>query len=158
MEYWLILGGFLALAGIVGSIIPALPGPTLSFGALLVLYFAKGPDVISITSLILFGISMLILIALDYLAPLVGAKVFGATKRGIIGALIGGILGIIFFPPFGIFPGSFLGAVVAESLHGKKPKEALRAGIGTFLGSVAMTILQTIFSIFVAVYFFLKLL
>jgi uncharacterized protein len=157
MEYWLILGGFLAFAGIAGSLIPALPGPTLSFGALLILYFIEGQDVISISSLIFFGVSMLILIALDYFAPLVGAKFFGATKKGLIGALIGGILGIIFFPPFGIFLGSFLGAVLAESLNGKKPEEALRAGVGTFLGSVAMIVLQTIFAIFVAVYFFLKL-
>lgn len=157
MEYWLILGVILAIIGIVGSFIPALPGPSLSFGALLVLYLVKGTNVISIQILLFFGFTMIILIALDYLAPIVGAKVFGATKRGLIGAFIGGILGIFIFPPFGIFIGSFFGAVIAESLNGKDMAGALKAGMGTLLGSVTVMVSQVIFSVVVAIYFLVKL-
>ena len=157
MEYWLIFGVILILAGIIGSFIPVLPGPSLSFGALLVLYFVKGAEVISVQTLFLFGFVMLFLIAMDYLAPVMGAKVFGATKKGLIGAIIGGVFGIFFLPPLGIFIGSFLGAVIGESLNGKRAGQALRAGIGTLLGSVAVMIFQAIFSIVVAIYFLIKL-
>ncbi len=157
MEYWLILGVILALAGIVGSFIPALPGPSLSFGALLILYLVKGANIISVQTLFLFGFAMLILIALDYFAPIFGAKVFGATRKGLIGAFIGGFLGVLFFPPLGIFIGSFFGAVIAEILNGKRAEDALRAGVGTLLGSVAVMIFQVIFSVVVAIYFLIKL-
>lgn len=148
---------FWFLAGIVGSIIPALPGPILSFGALLILYFTKGAEIFPTLSLILFGIAMVVLVGMDYLAPIVGARMFGATKRGIIGALIGGFVGILLFPPLGIFIGPFIGAVIAEILGGKKIEGALKAGVGTFLGSMSVMIFQVSFSIFVAVYFFTKL-
>lgn len=157
MEYLLILGCLLVLAGVVGSFIPVLPGPAFSFLALLILYFVKGADIMSIQTLFLFGFMMIILAILDYLAPIVGAKTFGATKKGLVGAFIGSILGVFFFPPLGIFFGSFLGAVVAETLNGKILKDALRAGVGTFLGSMAVIVLQVFFSVFVAIYFMIKL-
>lgn len=156
MEYWLILGVILALLGVIGSLVPALPGPTLSFISLLILYFVKGSEVFPTSLLIIFGMTMFILVLLDYLAPIFGAKMFGATRKGVVGACIGGLLGIFLFPPFGVFVGSFLGAVMAELLGGKQIEKALRAGVGTFLGSIFVLISQTIFSIVVVIYFLLK--
>jgi hypothetical protein len=152
----LIIGAVLVLSGIVGSIMPAMPGPLLGFLGLVCLHFGK-PETISISSLIVFGALVLFLILIDYLVPILGAKFSGAGKNGLFGALLGSLIGVIHFPPLGIFIGAFLGAVAGELIGGKKPPQALKAGVGTLIGSVSMIILQTIFSLFLAVYFFIKL-
>lgn len=157
MSAWLIFGIVLVILGIIGSIVPALPGPVFSFIALLILYFEKGSDIFPTFSLSIFALAMTILVLLDYLAPIVGAKFFKATKNGIWGAVIGGFLGMIFFPPLGIFIGPFVGAVAGELLGGKKLEHAFKAGVGTFLGSITVLIFQVVFSIVVAIYFFMKL-
>ena len=157
MEYLIVIGAILALVGIIGSILPSIPGPTLSFVALLLLFFAKGAETIPVSSLVIFGVVTLLLILLDYLAPIVGAKYFGATKLGIIGAVLGLLLGATLLFPWGIVIGPFVGAMIGEMSGGKKLGLAMRAGIGTILGSVAMVVFQTAFSIFIASYFFLKL-
>lgn len=157
MTYLIIIGALLALVGIVGSIVPALPGPIFSFVALLLLFFAKGPEAISIFSLTMFGIATALLAVLDYLAPIAGARFFGATKIGLIGALIGTIIGAAVFFPWGIILGPFIGALIGEIVGGKKVTKAIRAGTGTFFGTVATTVFQVMFSIVAAIYFFVKL-
>jgi|WetSurMetagenome_2_1015567.scaffolds.fasta_scaffold651328_1 uncharacterized protein len=156
MNYLIVIGAILAVLGIVGSVIPALPGPVLSYIGLILLYFAK-PGAVSIWSLAIFGIAMIVLTVIDYVAPLIGAKLSGASRKGLVGSIAGSIVGIVFFPPLGIFIGALLGAFLGEIVAGKEPKKALKAGIGTLFGSLSVIILQTIFSLILAVYFFLKL-
>lgn len=156
METILIIASILVVLGIVGSIVPALPGPVLGYIGLVILYFSK-PGSVSVLSLAIFGIAMLILIIIDYVAPILGAKFSGASRNGLIGAITGSILGIIFFPPLGIFIGALIGAFLGELLSGKEPENALKAGIGTILGSLSVIILQTFFAIALAIYFFIKL-
>ena len=152
----IIVGAILTVLGIVGSFIPALPGPIFGYIGLILLYFGK-PGAISIWSLVIFGIAMLILSLIDYLAPILGAKLSGSSKKGLIGSIAGSLIGIIFFSPLGIFIGALVGAFLGEIIAGKAPEEAVKAGIGTIFGSLAVIILQTIFSLVVAVYFFMKL-
>jgi uncharacterized protein YqgC (DUF456 family) len=111
-----------------------------------------------ISSLILFGVLMLILIVFDYLAPILGARFFGASKKGIWGAVIGAVLGIVFFPPLGVFLGAFIGAVAGEAYGGKEGAEAFKSGVGVLIGSAFMLALQIIYSVSVAIYFFFKIL
>lgn len=144
------------ILGIIGSIIPVMPGPIFSFIGLVLLYFGK-PDSISIFSLAIFGAIMVILIIADYVAPILGAKFSGASKSGLIGAVLGCLVGIVFFPPMGMFIGAFIGSVIGEMADGKKSMGAVKAGVGTLLGSVFMIILQAIFSVFAVIYFFIKL-
>ena len=157
METLIIIGGVLVILGIIGSIVPAMPGPFLSFVGLLLLFFAGGREAVSVGALILFGSLMVILSIIDYAAPILGAKFFGASRKGIWGAIIGGFLGIVFFPPLGIFLGALLGAVIGEMSTGKQLSEATRAGIGVIVGSVSVIILQTIFALAAAIYFFVKI-
>ncbi len=157
MNTLIIVGSILAVLAIIGSILPAMPGPLLSFISLLLLYFAKGTETISILTLVIFGIAMVLLALMDYLGPILGAKFSGSTKKGIWGAVIGAFLGIIFFPPFGIFLGALLGAVLGEMASGKKFDQAIKAGIGVLLGSFLTIFLQTVFSVVTAVYFFWKI-
>ena len=73
---------------------------------------------------------------LDYIVPVAGARKYGASKLGVWGSVIGMIIGLVFFPPLGIFVGAFVGAVLGEFITGKKGSEALRAGWGVFVGTM----------------------
>ena len=73
---------------------------------------------------------------IDYIATLLGAKTLGATWRGMLGALVGLILGLIMFPPFGLILGPFVGAVVFEWAFGREIREASKAGVGAVAGVI----------------------
>jgi len=151
--FLLSLGFLFALAGIAGSVLPVIPGPPLSFISLLIISFEKDWQAFSFITnetlfLIIPGIIDIGLIILDYLIRAIGAKKFGASKWGIVGSIIGMIIGI-FFGPFGIFIGAFLGAIAGELISGKKGNDAIKIGIGTFLGNLAGTAMKLSFGIFV---------
>lgn len=156
METLTIIGSILVILGIVGSILPALPGPALSYIGLVLLFFAK-PEAVSLWSLIIFGLTMIVIIVINYAAPILGAKFSGASRKGLAGAIVGCLLGVVFFPPLGIFIGAFLGAFLGELIGGKEMGKALIAGLGTLFGSLFVIILQTAYAVILAVYFFLKL-
>jgi uncharacterized protein YqgC (DUF456 family) len=73
---------------------------------------------------------------MDYLATIYGAKRFGATKKGMAGAIIGGLIGLFFNLP-GIILGPFIGASLFELLGGRKWRESMFAGLGATLGLFA---------------------
>jgi hypothetical protein len=79
---------------------------------------------------------------LDFVIPLIGSRQFGASKYGIWGCGIGAVLGAVFLPPLGILIGPFLGGVIGELVYGKTNREALRAGLGAFLGFLAGTVIS----------------
>lgn len=153
--FWLAL--LLMIAGVIGSVLPVVPGPILSFAGLLVYYIFQENEILTLWPLIFFGLGMLFLVVADYLLPLLGVKFLGASKKGQWGAIIGALLGIVFFPPLGIFIGALLGAIVGEIYHGKEPQEAVKAGIGVVTGSVVAIFLQVIFSLSILAYFLFKI-
>lgn len=130
----MILGLVLAVIGLVGCLLPVIPGPPLSFLALIILSYAKNWEAFSGTFLVVMGVLTIIVVALDYVVPAGGAKKYGASKTGVAGAMIGMFVGLFFLPPFGLFIGAFLGALVGELIARKGGKEALRAGWGVFVG------------------------
>lgn len=121
------------LLGLIGSILPALPGTPLVFLAAIGhrLYFGEA----SASNLVLgvLGGLMVISLIFDFMASALGAKKFGATWRGAVGAVIGGLVGLFFAIP-GIILGPFLGAMLFEMLGDKEFKEAARAGLGASVG------------------------
>lgn len=157
MDTLLIIGSILAIVGIIGSIIPALPGPILGYGALILLYVSRGTDGITPVSLGTFGVFLALVTIIGYVAPIWGARFSGASRRGVWGAVAGSILGLILFMPLGLFLGAFLGAVAGELSTGKDSSAALKAGIGTLLGSVMVIFLQTLFALVMAGYYFYAL-
>jgi len=157
MDTLLIIGSVLMVLGIIGSIVPVMPGPVFSLAGLVLLYVGK-PDSISILSLVIFGSVVVMLVVADYVAPILGAKFSGASRKGLFGAILGCLVGIIFFPPIGMFIGAFVGAIIGEMADGKESTKAVKAGIGTLLGSLFTIILQTVFAIFAAIYFVINLL
>jgi hypothetical protein len=156
MDTFIIIGAVLIVFGIIGSILPAMPGPFFSFLGIMMLFFSQENDA-SLTAVIVFGAAMAILMILDYVVPIAGAKYAGAGKRGIWGAIFGAIIGLIFFPPLGIFIGAIFGAVAGEMTGGKKILEAVRAGAGVAIGSFSVMALQVIYSLAAAAYFVIKL-
>ena len=121
------------LAGLVGSVVPGLPGTPLILVAAIGhrLYFGDA-SASNLVLGVLVGLTIVSL-AFDFLATVLGAKKFGATWRGALGALIGGIVGLFFSLP-GIILGPFLGAMLFEMLGDKEFKKAAHAGLGAMLG------------------------
>jgi len=154
MEYLLItIGILLLLGGIAGCVLPLIPGPPLSFTALMLLHFTPGYGFSNRFLLIWAGITVIVTL-IDYWVPVWGAKKFGASRPGIRGSIIGLVIGLIFFPPFGIIIGPFAGAVIGELLSGKNTPHALRAGFGSFAGFLAGVLLKLVASGMMTWYFF----
>ncbi|MFH1349579.1 MAG: DUF456 domain-containing protein [Pseudomonadota bacterium] len=141
----IILGLLVALAGFVGCVFPIIPGPPLSFLALLILSLAKNWEPFSTTFLMVMAGLTILVTGLDYVVSALGAKKHGASKMGVWGSIVGMFLGIFVFPPFGMFMGAILGALVGELLAGKAGKEALRAGWGVLLGNIMGMVLKLAF-------------
>jgi uncharacterized protein YqgC (DUF456 family) len=158
MDYFLIgLGILFLILGILGGVLPVLPGPPLSYVALLLLHFTTKYQ-FTTQFLITWAIITIVVYVLDYLIPAWGTKKFGGSKRGVWGSIIGLIIGLFFFPPVGIIIGPFAGAVIAEVTGGKNHKAALKAGLGSFIGFLAGTMLKLIVSGMMAWYFFAEIL
>ena len=149
----IIIGLILAIAGMVGCILPIIPGPILSFSALILLSWIKSWQSFSQTFLIVMGILTGLLLLLDYVAPALGAKKYGASKRGLWGSAIGMLIGIFFIPPWGMIVGAFIGALVGELAAGKSGRKALRAGWGILIGNVLVIGLKLAFTAVVLFYY-----
>src|SRR4051794_17367966 len=109
--------------GLIGSVLPGIPSTPLVLLTAIGhrLYF--GPASISNLFLVCLVLLTIFSLVLDYLATLFGARKLGATWRGLVGALLGGIIGL-FFAPIGILLGPFLGALVFELVSGRDFSDA----------------------------------
>ncbi|MCD6354998.1 MAG: DUF456 domain-containing protein [Prolixibacteraceae bacterium] len=153
MDYVLIALGVILLAGgILGCVLPVIPGPPLSYIGLLLLHFTERYS-FSTKFLLIWAIITAIVYALDFIIPAWGTKKFGGSKRGVWGSIIGLIAGLFFFPPVGIILGPFIGAVVGELTVGKESGAALKSGFGSFLGFLTGTLLKLITSGMMTWYF-----
>jgi uncharacterized protein YqgC (DUF456 family) len=150
-----VLGTICIIVGILGSLLPVLPGPPISYAGLLLLHFTRFAQ-FGTRFLLMFGVLTVVVAVLDYVVPVWGTKKFGGSRYGTWGAAIGVLIGIFFGPP-GIIIGPFLGAVLGEILYGKKSNEAFRAGFGSFIGFITGVIMKLILSVVIAFYFFKEL-
>lgn len=148
----IILGIVLLLAGLIGCLLPVLPGPPLSFLALLMLQFTPWGD---FSGRFLWGAAAVALLVtlLDYVVPIWGTKRFGGTRGGVWGASIGLVVGL-FFGPAGIILGPFLGAFLGEMAGHADSNKAFKAAIGSFIGLLTGIVLKLIVSGVFTWYFF----
>jgi len=164
MDYFLIiLGAIFIVIGIIGSILPGLPGPPISYLGILLIHWTRFAQYSS-KMLTIWAIIVLIVAVLDYVVPIWGTRRYGGTKAGVRGSTIGLIIGVILLPmlgivlgPFGIFGilgGPFLGAWIGERSAGQDSQKALRAAFGSFIGFLAGTIMKIAVSLVLAYYFF----
>ena len=129
---WIIFGFILILTGLIGSFLPVLPGPPISFVGLLLLHFL-GEYQVSTTLLITYAVLSGILLILDYYLPVWTTKKFGGSNAGQGGATIGVLLGL-FSGIWGIIIGPLIGAYVGELLIGRNNQDAWQSAKGAFLG------------------------
>ena len=133
-----ILAYLLSVVGIIGCIVPALPGTAVSYLALLLAYATSYTSIESSTLWIWLAIS-LIVIVIDYIFPAMMTKAFGGSRAGTIGATVGVFAGL-FMGPVGIILAPFFGAVIGELLHDKTdPSKAIRVGFGSFISFLVGT-------------------
>ncbi len=149
----LILGIILMLIGIIGCLVPVLPGPPLSFLGLILLHASKFGNFAPITLIALGAITVVVTI-LDYIVPIWGTKKFGGSKYGTRGATVGLIVGL-FLGPVGIIIGPLLGAIVGELIFKDDMGYAIRAGFGSLLGFLTGIGLKLAAS-FVMTFYFVK--
>ena len=150
MEYWfLILGAIFAIIGLVGAIVPALPGPPVSYITLWMMWLYDSTKV-SVTTLVVAGILMFVITIVDYVAPVWLTKYGNGTKAGVRGATVGLIFGC-FFPPLGLILGPFIGALFGELLVNTPFATALKVALMSFLSFILTTALKVIYGIGVVI-------
>jgi len=129
---WL-LAAILVLAGLIGLLLPVLPGPPLLFAGLLVAAWAEDFAYVGAGWLTVLAALAVLTYAVDFAATALGAKRFGASKRAVVGAAVGAVVGLFFGLP-GILLGPFIGAVIGELTAQRELRDAGRAGVGATLG------------------------
>lgn len=147
---WLSVGWVLVAAGMVGCVVPVVPGPILSYCALLCLLGTSHAPTVAV--LVTFGVVTIIATVLDYVVPALGARKFNCSKLGLVGCAIGTVIGIAFFP-LGLLLGPFLGAVIGELIAGKPLGKSFWGGIGAFVGFLVGTILKLVACSTMAIYY-----
>ena len=104
----------------------------------------------------IWAVVTIVVQVLDSVVPIWGTKKFGGSKMGVWGSTLGLRVGL-FFGPWGIVLGPFLGAVVFELIDGKNTRLALKAGWGSFVGLMTGTILKLICCGLMTYYFIAEL-
>ena len=144
----LILIGILLFFGIIGCIVPLIPGPFLSYVALLLFYFfldnTNGAEIVWI------GFFVLIISFIDYFLQVYGVKRAGGGKYAIWGSIFGILIGLFFFPPFGIILGAFIGAYIGAKIE--MDNNPTKIAIGALWGFLSGTIMKLIISFYIIYY------
>lgn len=149
MDIFLIVVGFIfMLLGILGSFLPVLPGPPISWIGLLILYLTKSVP----NDWWFLGITLVIALTvfvLDYIIPIVGTKKFGGSRAGVIGTTLGLLVAIVFpvLGFLGIIVWPFVGALVGELINKADSKNAFKAAFGSFIGFLTGTFLKFLIAI-----------
>ena len=146
------IGIILMIIGIIGCLVPVLPGPPLSFLGLLLLHFTKFGHFTKATLITFAGITIAVSI-LDYLIPIWGTKKFNGSKYGARGATVGLIIGL-FLGPVGIILGPLVGAFIGEMIFRDNLNYAIKAGFGSLLGFLTGIGLKLAASLVMTFYFF----
>lgn len=141
MHILLILLGVIALLlGLTGCILPMLPGPPIAYVALLLLQLTSSAP-FTIIQLLLWLLLVVFVQLIDYFLPMLGTKYSGGGRWGSRGCLVGTLIGL-FFMPWGLLVGPFLGAYVGTLIEGRSQADAFKSGFGSLLGFLLGTVLK----------------
>ena len=158
--YWSLI--LVMLVGVLGAVLPGIPGAILIVGAIVVWGFANSFAGVWIP----LAIAVVVLLAnlgVDFLATYWGAKQAGASQWGQIGAIVGLIVGFLGLlpalpiggPVLGLLLGAFLGAVIGELLYQRDLGLALKAGVGILVGTVVGKLVQGLLAVVPVITFLL---
>ena len=152
MDFFLVVfvASIFLILGCIGSILPILPGPVLSYvGLLIIHFFAFDMDFLTNYELIIYGFITLFVFLSDYVLQLFGVKKMGGKKKAVYGTTIGIILGMFFIPPFGIVLGAFLGAFLGALMDNQNNNQAFKIAFGSLIGFVFGTLIKLIYSFYI---------
>ena len=121
--------------GLMGIILPAVPGTPLIYIGLLLAAWGDGFQYVSIGTMIFLGTLTIVAFVVDFVSGSLGAKRVGASREAVIGAFLGAIVGI-FFGFVGVFFGPFIGAVIGEFMARRNMERAGVVGVATWLGFI----------------------
>jgi len=140
MEIVLVILAFILLvAGLLGAVIPVIPGPPLSFIGLLVFKWSGYGNISPVTLWIWAGIAVLITV-MDYFLPSIMAKRFGGSRAASIGSMLGLLAGVFIFAPWGMIAGPFIGALAGEWIISRSNiTKAFKVALGAFLAFIVGT-------------------
>ena len=145
--FWWIITIVLFAVGLIGSVLPVLPGSTIILSAAIIHRIVLGSEKSIGWRVILILVALtLATYALDVVAGYLGAKYFGATKWGTFGAILGALVGL-FFGIIGLFAGPVIGAIAGEFIASKRMVAAGRAGWGSLLGNIGGMIAKLIIAL-----------
>lgn len=136
---WYVLAAVLILVGIVGSVLPVLPGVPIVFAGMLLAAWADHFTHVGSITLIILGVLTVIALIIDFIAGVMGAKRVGASRHAVIGAVIGTLVGIFLGIP-GLLLGPFVGALLGELVAGGTLRKATGVGVGAWVGFLVGTV------------------
>lgn len=153
---FLFLTIFLMLPGLVGIILPMFPGIPYMWVLAVIYAISTNFNIIERPELGILTVILVLSLAVDYFSGLLGAKLGGASVKSIGWGLIGLVVGIFTFPPFGGVIGMFLGVVASEIREYKPDHLALRAGVGGVIGSLGGVITNLVLGVTFLLVFFIS--
>ena len=133
----------LVIIGLLGTVMPVIPGTLLVFAGLFLAAYADGFARVGTVALVIIGVLAALAFVADFVSTLLGAKRVGASPQALVGATLGGLVGLFFGLP-GMVLGPFVGAVGGELLARRKLAQAGKVGLGTWLGLVAAAVLKVV--------------
>ncbi len=155
----IILAVFIMLAGLGGTILPAVPGLPVIWLAMFGYGWYSGWADYGFTAMLVGGLAVAVSIAVDQLASVMGAKRFGASRAGMIGSFIGAFAGLLILNVVGLIAGTFLGAMIFEMLFsGRNLRSSLASGFGALVGFLAGSMFKFMLGVGLIAYFIFALL
>lgn len=153
-----VLAALMMVIGAAGVVLPVLPGLPLAFAGMLLAAWAGGFEQVGWITLTVLGLLTALSVLVDFLATALGAQRVGASRKAVIGSIIGTFAGLLFLP-IGIFVGPFAGALIGEMLHGRDLGQATKVGMATWLGLVLGMVLKvglafTMLALFLVAWFY----
>ena len=146
MEIIVVIFSFIfIILGIIGSFLPILPGPILSWVGFFILYLFGDFSITVKFLIITFLISIIVFLA-DNIISIIGVKKSGGGKGSIIGSIIGLILGLLFLP-IGIILGPLIGAFIGEYISQNNFKKSLKVSLGAFFGFLSGVFIKFLMSL-----------
>jgi uncharacterized protein len=137
---WLVAIALMAI-GLIGTVLPALPGVVLVLAGVIVGAWIDDFDKVPVWIVVLIGVLAVVAWVTDYVATLMGAKKAGASKLALLGAAVGTILGI-FTGLIGLLFMPLVGAAIGQYASERNSKNAAKVGIATWLGLLVGTVIK----------------
>jgi uncharacterized protein YqgC (DUF456 family) len=137
------LGVLALVVGLVGVVVPVLPGAVALWGGVLLIAWAGQFQLVGAPTLAVTGLLAALMVAADWVAAALGARAFGASRWAVLGSTVGLLAGL-FLGPVGILAGPVVGAVVFELWKDPDLEKALKAGAGTFIGFLVGSVAKVV--------------